>query len=138
MPTPFYKQLLKQLVSKPLTNLFPVRYMPESITKLLEKVGQGKATINPPIDLPPNFRGKLKYYPKKCIGCQLCVKICPSNALEFDPKSKKVTYHLERCTFCAQCVDICPVKALASTKKFLLASYEKTEGFDIEEPKKKK
>ena len=41
---------------------------------------------------PDRLRGKLVYDPEKCTGCQLCIKDCPSNAIELlvvDKKAKK-------------------------------------------------
>lgn len=119
------KELLKQLFRKPATNKFPAKHMPESISKFLQDANSGKAKINPPIPVPENFRGKIKYSREKCIGCQLCTKVCPAEALEFLPAEKKVKYFVSRCCFCAQCVEVCPVKALETTKEFLLADYKK-------------
>ncbi|MFH1424132.1 MAG: 4Fe-4S binding protein [archaeon] len=119
------KELLRQMFKKPATNTFPVKYIPKNVTKALATIGAGKVKITPPVAVPEKFRGALKYYKDKCIGCQLCIKVCPCAALEFNPETRKVDYHVSRCCFCAQCVDICPVKALESTDKFMLSSYDK-------------
>ncbi len=63
-------------------------------------------------DAPENLRGKLIWDPEKCTGCQLCVKDCPSNAIEIltvDKVNKRfvMRYNIDRCTFCAQCVESC-------------------------------
>ena len=63
-------------------------------------------------DAPLRYRGRLDWNPESCVGCQLCVKDCPSSALELvilDRKAKRfvLTYHMDRCTFCAQCVHSC-------------------------------
>jgi len=119
------KELLKQLFRKPFTNRFPSKHAPKSALVLLKKVGEGKAKLNPPVPVPEGFRGAIAYDRKKCIGCKLCIKVCPASAYDFLEKDRKVKYHLSRCTFCAQCVDVCPVDALASTKEWLLAGYKK-------------
>jgi formate hydrogenlyase subunit 6/NADH:ubiquinone oxidoreductase subunit I len=66
---------------------------------------------------PERLRGKLVYDPKKCSGCQLCVKDCPADALELvviDKVNKRfvLRYHADRCCFCAQCIESCRFKCL--------------------------
>lgn len=119
------RELLKQLFRKPFTNKFPSKHIPKSVNEYLEKVANGKAKMNPPIKTPPGFRGKIKYNREKCIGCRLCTKVCPSQAVVFHENTKKISYHVFRCTFCGECVKICPVKALLFSDEFLLADYKK-------------
>ncbi len=114
--------LMKQLFARPATNPFPVKYMPRSVTALLKKVADGNASIHPPIPTPPDLRGKIAYSRETCIGCQLCIRVCPARVIEFLPDEKKIRMFVARCTFCAQCVDVCPVNALSTTEEFLLAS----------------
>ncbi len=131
------KELLKQLFKKPETNPFPTKFTPKNVTKLLEKVGKGNAKINPPVETPAGFRGRMSYERDKCIKCHQCIKVCPTGALEID-KDGKIKHHVARCCFCSQCVDICPVKCLHMTDEFLISSYDKKMGFvEIKsEPKK--
>ncbi|MCD5408129.1 4Fe-4S binding protein [Candidatus Bipolaricaulota bacterium] len=119
------KTLLSQLLTRPVTNRFPVKYMPRSVTGLLKKVEEGRARIHPPIQVPPKFRGKLAYDREKCIGCQLCIRVCPASVIKFKPEEKKIRIHVARCTFCSQCVDACPVDALSMSEDFLLADYDR-------------
>ncbi len=114
-------QVMKQLFSKPFTNLFPAKYKPDSVTDYLQKVSKGKAAINPPVPVPPGFRGKIEYNRDKCIGCRMCISVCPADAIEFIPDTKKVKFYMTRCTFCAMCVDICPTKCIKMTDEFLMA-----------------
>lgn len=125
MPTPMGFELLKQLFKKPATNVFPITYYPESILKLLEKVKKGEVKINPPIEAPEDFRGKILYDRDKCTGCKLCIKICPSQAIEFIPDKKKIKIHVDHCIFCSQCNDICPVKCLNMSNEFFLADTDR-------------
>jgi len=122
---PMAKEVLRQLFKRPFTNLFPAKHIPRSVTGFLKDVEKEKRKINPPVPTPPGFRGKIKYHKDKCIGCGLCVSVCPANAVVFQEREKKIKYHLFRCTFCGQCVDVCPVKALEFTDEFLLADYKK-------------
>lgn len=118
-------QVFFQMFKKPFTNKFPAKYAPNNTTKFLEDVGSGKAKIIPPIDVPDGYRGKIQYDNEKCIGCKLCLKVCPSEAIEFKEKEKKIKIYLARCTFCSQCNDICPVKCLSMSNEFLLADSDK-------------
>ena len=63
------------------------------------------------------FRGKLIYYPEKCVGCQLCARNCPSSAIKFFRKGK-IDFDLKTCMQCGLCVDVCPTSAIAWDTKF--------------------
>jgi len=114
-------QVFAQMFKKPWTNKFPAKYTPSSTTRFLEDVNSGKAKIIPPIETPKGFRGKIVYEKETCIGCKLCMKVCPSNAIEFKPEEKKIKIFLARCTFCSQCNDICPKDCLSMSNEFLIA-----------------
>ncbi len=122
---PMLGQLLRQMISKPWTNLFPAKYAPKSIKKYLKDVQEGKAKMNPPVELPEWFRGKIVYDREKCIGCRMCIKVCPAKAIEFKEEEKKIKIYVGRCIFCSQCNDVCPVSALHMSHEFLLASDKK-------------
>lgn len=88
------------------------------------------ATIKYPYDklkIEPNYRGKLKYDPDDCIGCNLCVRDCPTGAIKIinvgTKEDKKFECHLDlgHCIFCAQCVDSCRKGCLAFTQDIELA-----------------
>jgi formate hydrogenlyase subunit 6/NADH:ubiquinone oxidoreductase subunit I len=61
---------------------------------------------------PERYRGVLSFDPSLCTGCRLCVKDCPSNAIELfilDRAAKQyvVKYHMDRCIYCGQCMVNC-------------------------------
>ena len=118
---PALKLLIKQVFQKPFTNKFPVKYAPKNVTALLQKVQKGEASINPPIPQSQAFRGKIVYDRDACIGCKMCIRVCPAKCIEFKEEEKKIKIYAAQCISCAQCVEICPVDCLKAGNEFLLA-----------------
>jgi NAD(P)H-quinone oxidoreductase subunit I len=122
---PAFPEVLRQFLKKPATNLFPARYLPKSITGYLEKVAAGEATLTPPVAVPANFRGKIAYDRDACIGCKLCIRVCPAHAIEFIPETKTVRIFVTQCIFCSQCNDACPVSCLHMSDAFMVADADR-------------
>ena len=125
MSFPMVQELLGHLFRKPNTNPFPAAHLPPTVTGLLEKVGRGEATLNPPIPAPTKLRGKMTYNRETCIGCKLCIKVCPAHAIDFLPADKKVRFFIGQCIQCGQCCEICPKQCLALSEEFLNASHDR-------------
>lgn len=48
-----------------------------------------------------------------CRGCQLCVDMCPTDALVYDEATDKaLVQHIEDCIACLSCKYICPSGAI--------------------------
>lgn len=118
-------QIFRQWIEEPATNPFPVAHMPDSLTEALKAAAEGKLELNDPVQPPEGFRGRIGYDKQTCIGCRLCIKVCPAHAIDYLEDEKKVLFHMDRCCFCAQCTEICPVQCIWMTDEFAFASYER-------------
>lgn len=80
---------------------------------------------------PPRLRGQLFFDPESCVGCGLCCKECPADAIELitlDKKAKRfvVRYDAGKCTYCGQCVVSCRFNCLTMpSTQWELAGFEK-------------
>jgi len=104
-PGTMLPSIIKHLVGKPVTVLYPAQRTP----------------------VPERLRGKLAFHLDKCISCSACARNCPSNACvmeKIDGKNRPVFY-IERCLFCEQCAESCPKDAIEMTTEFELAHYKK-------------
>jgi len=111
------------------------------IAMVLQSLFKKPATVDYPakeLPMPEAFRGQLKFDSAKCIGCLLCMKDCPSNAIEIKKiadKKFEMDIDLGKCIYCGQCVDSCVKKALAITPRFELAQTDREKLkiiFDVE------
>ncbi|HDQ07667.1 MAG TPA: 4Fe-4S dicluster domain-containing protein [Methanoculleus sp.] len=119
---PAVLEVLRQFFRKPVTNPFPAKYLPPSITTFFRKAATGEGRVNPPVKTPARFRGKITYDRDACIGCRLCTRVCPAHAIEFLPETKTVRIFVTQCIFCSQCNDVCPVSCLHMSEEFLIAT----------------
>jgi 4Fe-4S ferredoxin len=64
----------------------------------------------------------LKLNAKRCVGCELCIAVCPQDAIELQrgelqegklTRRPTVDINPLKCNFCGECVVVCPVNALA-------------------------
>jgi hydrogenase-4 component H/formate hydrogenlyase subunit 6 len=89
-PGTMLRDVLRSSTKKPVTERYP-----------LEK--------RPPV---ATFRGLVHWDPTPCTGCGLCVKDCPTGAIEIitvDKATKRfvMRYQVDQCTFCGQCAYSC-------------------------------
>lgn len=56
--------------------------------------------------------GKPHVDQKKCIGCQMCAKICAHDAPQFENKKASIDHN--KCVGCGRCIGICPKDAILS------------------------
>jgi formate hydrogenlyase subunit 6/NADH:ubiquinone oxidoreductase subunit I len=60
----------------------------------------------------------------KCIGCELCVKLCPNDTLALVHDVATVTAP-EACDYAGICQEICPTEAISLTYVIVLTQKEK-------------
>ncbi len=78
---------------------------------------------------------KLSYDYKRCVGCGICVELCPKKAMELGPMPEIATgldappvmIDIENCNFCGFCASVCPERAI----EFLFFREELEEEKDI-------
>ncbi|HBE73106.1 MAG TPA: ferredoxin [candidate division Zixibacteria bacterium] len=98
------------------------------------------ATVQYPfekLELPKKFRGNPVMDPALCIGCQMCVRDCPSEAIEIHKESEatdeagkvkrtfSMTFYMDRCAHCAQCEEVCPKKAIHLDSTFEHGAFDR-------------
>jgi electron transfer flavoprotein alpha subunit len=63
----------------------------------------------------------LKVDKNKCIGCSICVQVCPFNAAKLVDKKAEMN---ENCTLCGACEKACPVEAISIERRKVTAPEE--------------
>jgi len=105
MKFPYLKEAIKSVFRKPSTEIYP-------------KVNK---------EAPEGYRGKINYYPEKCVNCGMCIRVCApgciTRTIEKTEEGDKITFNFYQgqCTFCSLCADFCPRGAIELTKNYHLA-----------------
>ena len=49
---------------------------------------------------------------ERCTHCGACITICPTNAFEIEPSTRRVNFNNEKCLACELCIKACPPRAM--------------------------
>lgn len=73
----------------------------------------------------------------KCIGCQMCIDICPMDVFRYNSELKKsVIAYPDNCQSCAQCFYNCPTGSLKMANDqygYSFTAYRATSSVDMNE-----
>lgn len=100
----------------------------------LGQIFKKPATIDYPkgkMQVIAGYRGKLIFNPANCIGCNMCMRNCPANAITIvndgtkEERKMRAYLNVGHCIFCCQCVDSCVKKCLSFSQDIDLANLKK-------------
>ncbi len=89
-----------------------------------------------PMPISKRSRGMLSLDLDDCIGCELCYKICPADAIRMqkldvhfahNARDEAPTIDFNKCIFCGLCSEICPPQVLHHTHKYDISTKNRAE-----------
>jgi ferredoxin len=62
---------------------------------------------------------EIRHLEDRCASCTSCVPHCPTQALDVDRKSWKVSFDPEKCIVCLSCLETCIYQAMSVEERFV-------------------
>jgi 2-oxoglutarate ferredoxin oxidoreductase subunit delta len=81
-------------------------------------MAHGKETAVEKIEATENEQVKISIIPRFCKGCEICVKLCPTQVLGMEMFLVKV-FDIDKCNACMLCELRCPDFAIFIDKKIV-------------------
>jgi ferredoxin len=63
------------------------------------------------LEIVANEMNTLRYYPRRCVNCGMCTKVCPHGVFESNGAKVEVVNYPD-CIECGACMMNCPVAAI--------------------------
>jgi ferredoxin len=60
---------------------------------------------------------EIRHLEDRCTSCTSCVPHCPTQALDVDRKSWKVSFDPEKCIVCFSCLEVCIYQAMSGEEQ---------------------
>ena len=83
---------------------------------------------------PDNYRGRPALDFNKCVGCGMCARMCPCDAIilvdtpdDEGNNVKRPQVNMGRCSFCSYCAEYCPVDGMTVSPIVELAEYTRSD-----------
>lgn len=93
-----------------------------SMTKTLFKsMAHGPYTVLYPLKKKDSFehtRGKIGIDINDCIYCGICMKRCPTGAIQVDKSKSSWSIERFQCILCGYCSEMCPKKCLKMENQY--------------------
>jgi formate hydrogenlyase subunit 6/NADH:ubiquinone oxidoreductase subunit I len=105
-----------------------IKSLAHLLPELVRTLFGGRVTVRFPFgppELPTCYRGKVVVRPESCAGCGLCVRDCPTSAIELVRESReqfRLIHHHDQCACCGQCEDSCRHGAITLVNEFVPAT----------------
>lgn len=97
--------------------------------RVLQNLFRKPATVGYPYEpaiYPERMRGHVEIKIEDCITCGLCMRSCPSLAIQVDRKAGTWTISRFDCVQCGSCVNVCPKKCLTMETGYTAPGPERT------------
>ncbi|MEM3192350.1 MAG: NADH-quinone oxidoreductase subunit I [Candidatus Parvarchaeota archaeon] len=92
-----------------------------------------------PLPVKEHSRGMLSLDLENCIGCELCYRICPSDAIRMikldrekagfknNVRNEAPAIDFNKCIFCGLCSEICPPHVLHHTHRYDISTDDRAD-----------